>query len=350
MASETGPQTEHLTFLASVAAQADRFGVFALLRKAEALAPRLPRIGTSKTPAQDIAELVQVPSTSFPGATLASIDVRGSRPRIAGYWLGLTGPMGPLPLHLTEFAAWEARLAKARPFGRFLDLLAGRMLQFFYRAWAESSVTAQADRPEDDRFADYIAALTGAEIAVRSDAAFPARARLHYAGLFASHRSCAGIEDALTDLLGLPVRVAPFQARWRLIASEERSVLGGSYCSLGVDAVAGAQVRTVTDAFRVIVRAESFAEFEDLLPTGRRFAVASEALDAFAPSHLEWDLEIELHETKVPALRLDGKARLGWTAWTAPKRRDTIRADARLSRQSLLLARRRPSPQTTGAA
>ena len=54
----------------------------------------------------------------------------------------------------------ERRYGHKRPFGRFLDMLAGRMLQFFYRAWADSQPVSHADRPGDDRFGRYLAALS----------------------------------------------------------------------------------------------------------------------------------------------------------------------------------------------
>lgn len=340
MAGEAGGDEEHLTFLRAVAQQAHRYGLFAALRAAEARAPRRPRIGLARVPSQNIVDLAQTPTMAFPASTLDRIEIRGGRARVSGYWLGLTGPMGPLPLHLTEFATYERRYSQQRPFGGFLDMLAGRMLQFFYRAWADSSPAAQADRPDDDNFAYYLSALSGGAEGVAADAAFPARARLHYAGLFASHRSAVGIEDALTDLLGLRVRLQEFQPRWRSIEPEDRTRLGAGYCRLGVDAVAGGRVVGVSDAFRIVVQARSLEEFQDFLPGGRRYAVAAEALDAFAPTHLEWDIEIELDEQAVPQAALDGRAQLGWTSWMGPTGRGGVRADTRLGRAARRIARK----------
>ena len=260
---------------------------------------------------------------------------------MAGYWFGLTGPMGPLPLHLTEFAAYERLYAKKQPFGRFLDMLAGRMLQFFYRAWADSQPVASADRPADDHFAHYLAMISGAEIGAKGDAAFPARARLHYAAHFASRRSAAGIQDALSHLLRTPVRVVEYMPRWRDIEAEDRSSLGRGFNSLGIDTVLGGQARTVTDAFRVVVRVDSYRRYESFLPTGVGFKIAAEALDAFAPSHLDWDLELEVPEDEVRAARLDGRARLGWTSWMTPDAAPggKVRADTRLGRSARRIAR-----------
>jgi type VI secretion system ImpH/TssG family protein len=340
MATKAGTPPQHLSYLAEVAKAAKRYGLFPVLRAAEARAPDLPRIGSSRLPSQNVVDLNQIPMTAHPDTTLESIEITGTRAAVNGYWMGLTGPMGPLPLHLTEFAMNERRYGQKRPFGRFLDVLAGRMLQFFYRAWADSQPASHADRPNDDRFAKYLAALSGAAENVPANAAFPERARLHYASLFASHRSAAGVQDALSHLLGTPVRLVEFLPRWRDIEPADRSRLGapGGFNALGMDTVTGSSVRAYTDAYRVVVRARTFAEYESFLPTGAQFKIAAEALDAFTPSHLEWELEVELDEHEARPARLDGRTRMGWTSWMAPTGAAGVRAEARLGRSARRIA------------
>jgi len=341
VAAEDRHATDHLSFLRLAAAEIRRYGFFALVRRAEARAPQLPRVGRSRLPSQNVVDMAHAPTMDFPGPTLEGIEThKTGRATIRGFFLGLTGPMGALPLHLTEFAYYERKYAKTQPFGRFLDLLTGRMLQFFYRAWADTQPAACADRPDDNPFSGYVAALTGAYQGAEKAIAFPAEARLHYAGLFASRRSAAGIQDALSNLLRTPVRLREYAVRQRMIEPDDRTRLGGAFCQLGADTVAGSSVRTVTDAFRVVLKARNLREYEEFLPTGRRFAIAAEALEAFAPSHLEWDLELEIDEAETRGMRLDGRARLGWTSWSDPNLTSgKVRADARLRRAS---GRRKP--------
>lgn len=333
MAAEDRPPAHHLSYLLDAAGDSKKFGLFAIVRGAEARAPHLPRIGRARRPEGSVVDLAQVPTLAFPDSTLSEVAVRGDRATAYGYWLGLTGAMGPLPSHLTEFADFERRYAKARPFGQWLDLLANRMLQFFYRAWADSQPAAHVDRPDEDAFGRYLARLTGSDEGVAADAAFPARARVHYAGLLASRRSAVGIEDALSHLLGQPVRLLEYQPRWRDIEPDDQTRLGRSFAGLGSDAMAGKRARVASDAFRIVVRANTMREFEALLPSSDRFAIISEALDAFTPSHLEWDVAVELPEREARAARLDGRARLGWTGWLQPGKSDRIRSDAHLRRR-----------------
>lgn len=332
MAAADRPPPHHLSFLAAAAEARKRFGLFPIVRGAEARAPGLPRVGLAKRPAQSIANLHQVPTLAFPDSTLEEVEVRGGRAWVGGFWFGLTGPMGPLPSHMTEFAVFERRYAKKRPFGRWLDLLSGRMLQFFYRAWADSQPAAQADRHDDDRFADHVAKLTGAGEVVGATTTFPAQARVHYAALFASRRSAGGIEDAMTHLLGQKVKVLEYQSRWREIEADDRTRLGRSLCGLGNEAMLGQRAKIVSDAFRVVIRARSRADYDALLPSGPRFRILSEALDAFAPSHLEWDVALEVAGRDARPARLDGTTRLGWSGWLDRTGDNGVRGDVHLRR------------------
>lgn len=336
MADADRTQRQHLTMLAGVAETPKLYGVFPVLRAAEARAHGMPRIGHAKRPEMNLVDLTHEPTMGFAEGALTKVTISGGRARIDGVWMGLTGPMGPLPTHLTEFAFYERRYAQKQPFGDWLNVLSGRMLQLFYRAWADSQPAALADRTGEDSFAGWLAALSGATEGVQADSPFPARTRVHYASVFAGARSAVAIEDALTHLLGQAVTLREFQGRWRNLEPEDRSRLGKGYVSLGKDLVLGGRVRSASDAFRVVIRAANYRDYQSLLPTGSRFTVAADALDAFKPSHLEWDIALEIADKDAPPCKLDGRAQLGWSGWMKPrvtKRGNTgIRADAHLRR------------------
>jgi type VI secretion system ImpH/TssG family protein len=315
MASEDRPQAHDLTLQFLETQDLSRTGLFPIVRQLEARAPAKPRVGRAKRPEQSIVDLAQQPNLQFQNRTLAEVEPMNGRMRLRGYWLGLTGSMGPLPIHLSEFAYYERRYGKKHPFGDWLDLIAGRMLQMFYRAWAEAQPVAHADRSEDDKFAGWLSALSGCCEGARSGDAFFPRARVHYAAVFAGLRSAVALQDALSHLLGQPAQVVEYMPKWRSFEPEDRSRLGRTYSTLGSDVALGSRVFSASDAFRVIVRAESFRHYQSLLPGGERFRVAAEAIEAFKPSHLEWDLCVEIDDADAPAARLDSRARLGWTSW-----------------------------------
>lgn len=339
MARTPRPTSDHLAYLRRAAAIVASVSPLALLRGAEARAPALPRIGEAKLPAKDVAAMVHAPSLAFPSATLAAIHVGNSHATVEGHWLGLTGPMGPLPLHLTEYAAYERRYSRQQPFGHFLDVISGRMLQLFYRAWAVTVPAASLDRLDDDHFGRKIAALSGAEDGAVKDSAFPAHARLRNAALFASPRSPSGIADALSGLVRLPVRIVEYVERWRDVDPADRSRLGGSFATLGRDALAGRRVCTVEEAFRVVVHVATARDHQDLLPGGARYALLVEAIDAFSPPQLEWEIELAVAEKAMRPARLGASARLGWSSWNGPIDPGSVRSDARLGANARRLAR-----------
>ncbi len=338
MADANGPTPDHLSFLSGAKADAKRFGFLALLRKAEARAPGRPRIGRSRLPAQNIVDLAHEPSMEFPASTIAVIEPGGpGRFRVRGLFLGLTGPMGALPLHLTEYAFYERRTSQLRPFGRWLDVITDRMLQFFYRAWADSQPAAQADRTGDDGFAAQLGALCGLGLVANQRLSAPDRVLkredfLRYAGLMTSRRSASTMEDGLSHLLRTPVEVTEFVVRWRDIEPNERTRLGGArgYNQLGLDAVMGSRICIAEDTFRVTIKADSFETYKSFLPGHQKHKMAGEMLDMLKPTQLSWELQLSLDEGAAPGARLNGETPLGFSSWLAPSGKSGLRVDARI--------------------
>lgn len=333
MAAEDRDARAYLSFAERAAAEPRRWSLFALVRGLAARARGKPPVGRSRLPSQDVVRLRQVPHTHFPAPTLDEVTIRNGRAEAAGYWLGLTGPMSPLPLHLTEFAAYERRYANKYPFGDFLDLIAGRFLQLFYRSWAVSQPAVEADRGHNDRFAGFIGALTGADEGAEETSQFGATMRLHYAALFASRRSAGAIAGGLSHLLGLPVTLREFVPVLRDIHPDDQTRLGRQHHRLG-EAVLGNRAYLVDDRFEVKITAPDHFRFRRLLPDGDLFPLAAEALDALAPSHLEWGMTLCLAQSEVKPVRLGDQARLGWSSWIGTAQNDDIRENVHLRRTS----------------
>ncbi len=180
----------HLTFFRRAAGKRPgRYGFFALMRGAEARGP-LPRVGRSRLPSRTWPTPGPRLDLDFPGATIdSSRSLRAQRPRARseGAFLGLTGPMGPMPLHLTEFASYERRYAKSHPV-RPVPRPAERpdaavLLPRLVRKPAGRPWPAV---PRTTSFAHYLGQLSGAVDGVREAIALPPKARLHYASLLLS--------------------------------------------------------------------------------------------------------------------------------------------------------------------
>jgi type VI secretion system ImpH/TssG family protein len=167
--SKSTPDPREL--FAALARAPGEYDFFQALRRIEAAFPEKPRLGEAARPADEPVRLGQEPSLAFPPASLASATAAdGERAaRVAVRFFGLFGPNGPLPLHLTEHAREQIRDDGDHGFSRFADIFHHRLLLLFYRAWAKSEPVRMRDRPDDDEFAQHLAALIGLALPTYGD-------------------------------------------------------------------------------------------------------------------------------------------------------------------------------------
>jgi type VI secretion system protein ImpH len=302
------------------------------LRRIECHWPARPRLGTARRPVDEPVRLAQATELSFAPSSLASAahDPRSGKPRIEVRFFGLFGPNGPLPLHLTAYAR-ERRLHRGdETLARFADLFHHRLLLLFYRAWAQAQPTVSLDRPQDDRFAEYVGSLigTGGRDWHRRDAA-PSHARLGLAGLLSRQvRTADGLAHLLSAFLGRAVRVESFVGRWMALATAERSRLvrptrarrGGLGAALGAGAVLGASVFDRQHHCRVHVGPLDLERYESLLPGGRALPALTALVRSYLGDEFGWDLRLVLDRAQTPPCRPGRQGRLGWTSWLGAPR------------------------------
>jgi type VI secretion system protein ImpH len=297
-----------------------RFDFFQALRRLECAHRERPRIGEAVRLRDEYLRLGQDPSLAFAPSTLASFETDGARPpRLGVYFLGLFGPNGPLPLHLTEYARDRMRNSGDRTFARFADVFHHRMLSLFYRAWAQAQPAVSFDRPERDRFGDYVGSLLGIgmpELGAR-DAA-PDIAKRYYAGRFSLQtRNADGLRDVLSDYFEVPVEIEEFRGAWLEIPEPERLRLGESLAtgSLGVSTIVGSRVWDRQLSFRAVCGPMGLPDYERLLPDRSSLQRMAALVRTYIGEELVWDCQLVLVREEVPATRLGGRGRLGWTTW-----------------------------------
>lgn len=336
MASENRKTSHPLDLVRALEESPHGFGFFRALRRLECAHDSLPRIGKALRPADEAVRLGQEPSLAFAPATLASFkSAGGGRPsRLAVYFLGLFGPNGPLPLHLTEYARTRLYSAHDPTFPSFADIFHHRMLALFYRAWANARPTVSFDRPESDRFAVYLGALFGIGMpSLRERDAVPDLAKLHYAGhLVAQSRHAEGLTALLTDFFRLPVALEEFVGHWLWLPEDTRWRLGGSPLTgtLGFSATVGERVWDRQYKFRVRFGPLGLEEYRRMLPGGESLRRLVAMLRNYLGDELDWDVNLILKRDEVPPLKLGAQGRLGWTTWIASRPFATDPADLML--------------------
>ena len=313
-----------------------RFSYFVIMRLLEALHSDRPRFGRSRRPAQDVLRLSQEPAIGHAPASIAGFEsgTEGRPDRLVVHFLGLFGPDGPLPLHLTEYARDRRRNYGDSTFYRFVDLFHHRALSLFYRAWADVRPTVSFDRPTQDRFGHYVGALIGLSTpGLRDRDAMPDLTKLHFAGLLAGQtRHAEGLGQILSAFFTMPVRVESFCGAWLSLSDSDRSCLSATLpnAELGRATLLGARVWSRQHKFTLVFGPLSLAEYERLLPGGLSLQRLVPIVRNYAGDTLIWDVNLILGAEQVPAIRLGQQGRLGWTTWLMPRRVATDAADLRL--------------------
>ncbi|TPQ27381.1 type VI secretion system baseplate subunit TssG [Methylomonas koyamae] len=317
---------------------ADRFDFFEALRLIETLHPDKPRLGESLKAGDDAIRLSQEPGLEFPASAISAYvaeSANSAKPRLAVNFMGLFGPNGPLPLHLTEYARQRARHHHDPTLARFADVFHHRMISLFYRAWANARPEVHYDRPHTDRFAFYVGSLAGvAGEAFQQRDALADRAKLFYAGHFSVQtKHPDGLRAVIADVLGLGVRIEEFVGEWMDIQPAEQTRLGASpeIASLGQTALLGASVWGCQHKFKVVLGPMALADYLALLPGAVLFEQVKSAVRNYVGDEYVWDAQLVLKCAEVPpemALgvppqqdkrSMNGYAQLGWSMWLGPR-------------------------------
>jgi len=295
------------------------FEFFEAMRRLECAYPERPRLARSTKPAEDPVRLAHAATLEFPPRSIDRYEARtAERPaRLYGLFLGLFGPHGPLPLHLTEYAVDRQRNAGDPTLVAFADIFHHRMLSLFYRAWADSQPTVQLDRPEQDRFRTYIGALIGmATPHLDRRDALPDQYKRFFAGrLVPQARNAEGLKNFLEHFFEVPVRVLEFVAEWMRLPEEAHLRMGVAMAGMGRTAVMGTHVRGAQQRFRLRLGPLSQNQFNHFLPGGEALKQLVAAVKTYLGEEKGWDLQLVLKKDDVPLTHMGQAGRMGLNTW-----------------------------------
>ena len=324
MGAALGREADLVAFLARLAEAPHEHDFYQTLRRLECLYADKPRWAEAQRPIDEPVRLGQDPELAFAPAPLArfGLEPGASKPRLQVRLLGLFGPTGALPIHLTEYARDRVRNAGDRTVNRFLASLHHRFTAMFYRAWAQAQPHVNRDRPDADRFGGYVGALVGLRSTpARNRDSVPDLAKLFHVGVLLRHvRNVEGLQAIVRHFFRVPVRIEEFVAHWMALAPAERSALARTGATLGDSAVLGGRVWDAQHKFRFHVGALTLQEYESFLPGGTLLAKLVDWAKFYVSYELDWDVRLILKHDHVPPLTLDGSRRLGWTTWLGARR------------------------------
>ncbi|NQU75744.1 MAG: type VI secretion system baseplate subunit TssG [Planctomycetes bacterium] len=296
------------------------FDFFQAVRRLQCAQPGKPLVGSSQRPQDDPVRFRQVPSMAFASSALA--EYRPAQAGRAGEmfvnFLGLLGPNGPMPLHLTEYVH-SRELAHDSTAARFLDIFNHRMISLLYRAWAVNEQTVNFERGDDDRFAFYIASMFGLGMpAFRRRDRVDDVAKLFFSGHLAGQTKhpeglCAILETYFRIVTG----VEEFVGQWVDLPGEYCCRLGESpeTATLGHTTIVGHRVWQCQHKFRIRLGPMSLADYQRMLPGGDSLGRLVDWVRNYLGDELDWDVQLILKKQEVPRTKLAQLGQLGWSTW-----------------------------------
>jgi type VI secretion system protein ImpH len=321
MASESGSETSVVEYLTSVSEKPYRYGFYQTVRCINCFYQDKPITGKSNKPSDDPIRFSQEPYTFFAPSTLGGLEIDGSSqyPRLSQRFIGMFGPNGPLPLHLTEYVRDRSRHHRDQSLARFIDMFHHRIVSLFYSAWAQSQPTVQFDRPEQDRFAMYVGSLFGLGLpSLRSVDSMHHLSKLSFAGHLSSlPRHVDGLISMLKGYFSVPAQIREFISHWMRIPARDRVQLGEASMNgcLGIDTVIGERVWQRQDKFRVSLGPLSLDEYEAFLPAGKSFKALVALVRNYVGIEYLWEVNLILKKDEKPVTCLGKSGSLGWTSW-----------------------------------
>ena len=297
---------------------------FALMRRIDALRPHAPRTGQTQRPGQEAIRFAQPPELDFAPAALSRLELRDDLPpRLSVRFFGLLGPQGPMPLHLSEYVRERALQRGDWAPAHFFDIFHHRMLSLFYRAWGQAQPAVHQDRPHDDRFRVWLAAMAGLP---QGQGAVSDEALAFHAGLLSGRsRHPEALTKVLRHHFGVPAALQCHVGHWMAIEPDDRSSLGPARAparsgrsipaQLGHSAVAGSRIWERQYRFRLHLGPLSLAQYNAFLPGGAAWPALTTWVTLLSDPSLRWDLALTLAPEARPDPQLCQRPRLGISAW-----------------------------------
>ncbi len=302
-----------------------QFEFFQAVRLIERLFPDRAPVGRFVSPDKEVMRFHAHSAFPFPSSQIQQILWDGEVPVLVVNFMGLTGPMGVLPLYYTEMILDRVR---NRDFGivEFFDIFNHRMISLFYQAWEKYRFTIAYERGERDKFSHHLMDLIGIGTPKLENRLHVADdSLLYYAGLLSMHvRSAAALQRIIEDYFEVPVAVEQFTGAWFRLSAKDLCVFDRASTEseqLGGGAVVGDEIWHQQSGVRLHLGPMPLEQYLDFLPSGTAYAPLQSLAKFAGRGELDFEVRLILKKDEVPVCELGGAPRLGWTSWakTEPK-------------------------------
>jgi type VI secretion system protein ImpH len=240
-------------------------------------------------------------------------------------FIGLTGPMGVMPRHYTQYVAEREVYHRDTATRAFLDIFTSRAAALFYQTWLKYRLHLQYESDRKNHFLPLVLSMAGFGLPGLQQRLHDGQHGIadeslaYYAGALRERpQSVQSLARVVADYFRVKCKVEQFVGQWFELPRQELTMLGGANSELGISTFCGTRVWDRTTRIRLLIGPLRKAQFEDFLP-GRSAAVSLERLFSLmlGPGH-DCELRLILDRRDLVQATLDsngGNARLGWNGW-----------------------------------
>lgn len=312
------------------------FQFFQAVRLLQLTQPGRKPVGHFSEPAQEAVRLHVRQALGHPPSELSALTERpDGLPKLEVNFMGLSGPMGELPVFYTAYLRQRLRDRDSTAVD-FLDIFNHRLLSLFYRAWERHRFTVPYERGPEGGITHYLLDLLGLGTPGLQDRQeLGDESLVYYAGLLGQRpRSALALRQILEDYFDVPVEIIQFIGAWRKLDESTICVLDDdemtapSSTRLGLGAVAGDEVWDPQSIVRVRLGPLPLSRYLEFLPNGGAFPALRAICRFFAGQELDFEVQLVLRREDAPGVELGGEGavapQLGWITWvkSVPMGRD----------------------------
>jgi type VI secretion system protein ImpH len=241
-------------------------------------------------------------------------------------FIGLTGPLGVMPRHYTQYVAERETYHRDQATRAFLDIFTSRAVAVFYQSWLKYRLHLQYEEDRNQRFLPLTLGLAGIDAdSLRNQSPLPddlSRETLaYYAGLLRQRpQSAQWFSRLVADHFGVRCRVEQFVGRWIDLPTEELTRLGDAHCSLGIETFCGGRYWNRQSRVRLTIGPLKKKQFEDFLPKGKAGKKLGFLFRLMVGMTQDCEVRLQLDRKEIEPSALGNERagiQLGWLGWLA---------------------------------
>lgn len=323
-------------------ADARRAGFYPLMVLLERLQRDRALLGTGSAPAEEGVRFRHAAALVFSPSDISKLECRtvphdpgsleaASREiyEVTTTFLGLTGPVSPLPSYFSEELLQEEADSSRRR--EFLDIFHHRLMSLFYRAQARCDLPNSRLSDGSDAWSRRLLSLLGFDDPATVYRGFPPWRALRLAGLLGDGEvTAATLEIALGDVLATDlgearVAIEQFVGSWVEVEPEHVTRLGQNAHCLGRDLLLGHRIFDRAGKFRVVIGPLSREGYLRFAEGSEPLRSLAQTIDTLVGDTLELEVVLWLSREAAPSLQLSsrGTTRLGKNGWLGGQSRET---------------------------